>query len=49
MVSAPVRASHSRLLRLGFKIPEPLVSRYRHNLNGCRDEGRPKHWLAFLN
>src|SRR6516225_4982866 len=40
---------HGELLQLGFEISEPTVSRYLHNLNGCRDEGRAKRWLAFLN
>ena len=40
---------HGELLQLGFEISEPSVSRYLHNLNGCRDEGRAKRWLAFLN
>jgi hypothetical protein len=40
---------HGELLQLGFEISEPTVSRYLQNLNGCRDEGRAKRWLAFLN
>ncbi|PYU77946.1 MAG: hypothetical protein DMG50_29220, partial [Acidobacteria bacterium] len=40
---------HGELLQLGCEISEPTVSRYLHNLNGCRDEGRAKRWLAFLN
>jgi hypothetical protein len=40
---------HGELLQLGFEIAEPTVSRYLHNLNGCRNEGRAKRWLAFLN
>src|SRR6516164_7111842 len=40
---------HGELLQLGFEISEPSVSRYLHNLNGCRNEGRAKRWLAFLN
>jgi hypothetical protein len=40
---------HGELLQLGFEISEPTVSRYLHNLNDCRDEGRAKRWLAFLN
>src|SRR5215471_4772037 len=40
---------HSELLRLGFEISEPTVSRYLQNLNGCRDEGRAKRWQAFIN
>jgi hypothetical protein len=39
---------HGELLQLGFEISEPKVSRYR-SLNGGRDEGRAKRWLAFLN
>src|SRR6516162_3326428 len=39
---------HGELLQLGFDVSEPSVSRYLHNLNGCRDEGRAKRWLAFL-
>ncbi len=40
---------HGELLQLGCEISEPTVSRYLHNLNGCRDEGQAKRWLAFLN
>jgi len=40
---------HGELLQLGFEISEPTVSRHLHNLNGCRDEGKAKRWLAFLN
>ena len=42
-------AFHGELLQLGCEISEPTVSRYLHNLNGCRNEGRAKRWLAFLN
>jgi hypothetical protein len=31
------------------EISEPTVSRYLVSLNGCRDEGKAKRWLAFLN
>ncbi|PYV34227.1 MAG: integrase [Acidobacteria bacterium] len=40
---------HGELLQLGFEISEPTVSRYLQNLNGCRDVGRAKRWLAFFN
>src|SRR5215813_12185085 len=40
---------HGELLQLGFEISEPTVSRYLRSLNGCREEGRAKRWLAFLN
>jgi putative transposase len=40
---------HGELLQLGFKISEPTVSRYLRSLNGCREEGSAKRWLAFLN
>ncbi|HTF22926.1 MAG TPA: integrase core domain-containing protein, partial [Candidatus Limnocylindria bacterium] len=40
---------HGEVIQLGCEISEPTVSRYLHNLNGCRDEGRAKRWLAFLN
>ncbi|HET6179841.1 MAG TPA: hypothetical protein VFE61_23160 [Candidatus Sulfotelmatobacter sp.] len=40
---------HGELLQLGFEISEPTVSRYLRGLNGGRDEGRAKRWLAFLN
>jgi len=42
-------AFHGELLQLGCEISEPTVSRYLHNLNGCRDEGSAKRGLAFLN
>jgi len=40
---------HGELLQLGFQISEPTVSRYLRRLNGGREEGRAKRWLAFLN
>ena len=40
---------HGELLQLGFEISEPTVSRYLRKLNGCREEGSAKRWLAFLN
>ena len=40
---------HGELLRLGFEISEPTVSRYLRRLKDHRDEGKAKRWLAFLN
>jgi transposase InsO family protein len=40
---------HGELLRLGFQISEPTVSRYLQGLKRRSDEGKAKQWLAFLN
>jgi transposase InsO family protein len=40
---------HGELLQLGFEISEPTVSRYLQRLRRRFDEGKAKHWLAFLN
>jgi len=40
---------HGELLQLGFMASEPTVSRYLKRLKGRPDEGKPQHWLTFLN
>ena len=40
---------HGELLQLGFKMAEPIVSRYLRRLKRHPDEGKAKQWLAFLN
>ena len=40
---------HGELLHLGFTISEPTVSRYLRRLKRHYDEGKAKHWAAFLN
>jgi len=40
---------HGELLRLGYEISEPTVSRYLRRLKHHRDGGKAKRWSAFLN
>ena len=40
---------HGELLQLRFEISEPTVPRYLHRLTRHPEEGKAKHWLAFLN
>jgi hypothetical protein len=40
---------HRELLRLGFDISEPTVSRYLMGLKMPSDREKSKSWMAFLN
>ena len=39
---------HGELLKLGFEISEPTVSRYLRQLKHCGGAAKAKRWLAFL-
>ena len=39
---------HGELVRLGFEVSEPTVSRYLHRLGRNGDASKAKKWRAFL-
>jgi putative transposase len=40
---------HGELLRLGFDVSEPTVSRYLKGLKTRTEPEKSKSWMAFLN